>query len=568
MDEINPMNTNLRSFINRFYLLLLIIAHVLFNVIWIYHDNRTLWHDYAWYFNRSIEYFELLKTDGVAFFKNILSLDDENPLFWRMHPYRIIGPLAAVPFYFIFGLSDSIARLSSLFFMVIVMLCTYGIGKKAMGSHGALLSVFLLSTYPLFSEQSRLFSPEFASMAMVALSVYLLAKTNFFSNKKYSILFGICFGLGLITKLHFFVGIIGPLVYVLLVIIKRACQDGNRKIRLSTLKNVIYFFLFGFGIALIFFAPHIKSIFYRLTHILFSDEMADIYNSPDPLSVEGLLHLIFQMHHNILSFFYFVIFVISFIITIFLIKREKGNTYLHMILFWFLISHIILTIVRIKNTSYTLIMCPAIALISSFGVSKIPKAFFRHFIITVIVIVGSVQFYAYSFGTKLLPQRIILQERPEDFKKHPIFPYGYILFQQYPWCRPSSQDWNIAQIVFLIHTLSSKEPPYQNVLSVAELDQFGPAPFQYVSNMKGYALKFETIFWDIKKEGLGPMSDFDFVILKTGYQGWSLTYDNSTFSDNYKLLLDHLTHSDHFTKSSVRFFLPDKSTVSVYQRIP
>jgi len=124
-------------------------------------------------------------------------------------------PLSAVPLYRLLGLSSDVAVMVNVFYMGILIAAVYGIGKQLYGRRVGLLAAFLISVFPMTFAMSRYFYMDFALMVMVALSVYLLVRTEGFAHRGYSLLFGFSLGLGMLTKWAFPAFVAPPLIVVL-----------------------------------------------------------------------------------------------------------------------------------------------------------------------------------------------------------------------------------------------------------------------------------------------------------------------------------------------------------------
>jgi 4-amino-4-deoxy-L-arabinose transferase-like glycosyltransferase len=114
--------------------------------------------------------------------------------------YPPLYHLAMVTSYKVFGVSMDAAVSVNLVFLVVLLLAAYGIAARIGGRTTGLLSAFVTSTFPMIFGMSRYTYIEFALTAMVALGIWLLLLSEGFRNKRYSVLFGICAGVGLLTK--------------------------------------------------------------------------------------------------------------------------------------------------------------------------------------------------------------------------------------------------------------------------------------------------------------------------------------------------------------------------------
>jgi hypothetical protein len=87
-------------------------------------------------------------------------------------------------------------------FMVLLALSVFGLGREIDRSRGdgALLAVALLFFYPIVFGLSRSFMVDFAALACIALSAYLLLRTEEFRRPGFAALFGLSLGVGALIK--------------------------------------------------------------------------------------------------------------------------------------------------------------------------------------------------------------------------------------------------------------------------------------------------------------------------------------------------------------------------------
>ncbi|MCD6309636.1 MAG: glycosyltransferase family 39 protein [Candidatus Eremiobacteraeota bacterium] len=107
---------------------------------------------------------------------------------------------ASIPFHAIFGRGLPGLQSTTLFFIIILLLSTYGTGKRLWNEKVGLLAEFLAGTSPgvIFYFPNFLLDVPLAGMVM--LSLYFLFSSGEFRNRGYSILFGISIGLGALVK--------------------------------------------------------------------------------------------------------------------------------------------------------------------------------------------------------------------------------------------------------------------------------------------------------------------------------------------------------------------------------
>ena len=150
-------------------------------------------------------------------------------IFDNKSPYPPLFHISAVPFQMVFGMSEDVAVMVNAFYMAVLLLAVYGIGRKLYDGSAGLLASVLLSLFPMAFSMPRYFFVDYALMSSVTLSIYLLLLTNGFQSKRYSFLFGISFGLGMLIKWSFIVFLLAPLCFVVLK--SPVIKDIRQKLR-------------------------------------------------------------------------------------------------------------------------------------------------------------------------------------------------------------------------------------------------------------------------------------------------------------------------------------------------
>jgi 4-amino-4-deoxy-L-arabinose transferase-like glycosyltransferase len=114
-----------------------------------------------------------------------------------------------------FGMTLDAARLPNLFFLLLLTLGVYFLGKRLFDSKTGLLAAILVSLFPIVHGLTREIYVDLALLAWAACAVALLLASNRFQSPFYCFLFGIVCGFGLLTKWTFPVFIGGPVLWVL-----------------------------------------------------------------------------------------------------------------------------------------------------------------------------------------------------------------------------------------------------------------------------------------------------------------------------------------------------------------
>ncbi len=127
--------------------------------------------------------------------------------------YPPLVSYASVPFYRVFGESESTGILTMTFFLALLVLSVFFLGKHLFSSLTGLLAAAFTASFPIVIEFSRVFMLDLPLMAMVAFFVLLLVKSENFDRLSWSIAAGAAFGAGELTKWTFFFFVIFPLAY-------------------------------------------------------------------------------------------------------------------------------------------------------------------------------------------------------------------------------------------------------------------------------------------------------------------------------------------------------------------
>jgi len=133
---------------------------------------------------------------------------------WSYYPP--LFHFSALPWQRFLGVSEDVAAMTNVIYMAVLLLSVYGIGARMFDRQVGLLASCLVSLFPMSFSMARYYYLDYALMAAVALSVYLLLLVNGFESKKYSLLFGLSLGLGMLIKWLLIFFLLGPLCIILL----------------------------------------------------------------------------------------------------------------------------------------------------------------------------------------------------------------------------------------------------------------------------------------------------------------------------------------------------------------
>lgn len=549
-------------------LAVIILFHIINTFIWLKIDKSYLKLDAWGHYRYSLEIFDFLK--GI--FHNI-PLSSIEPMKW----HGLLVGFTTAPFYFIFGSSqDTAVMINSIISLIILVLSTYGIGKKLFNKETGLLAVLVLTSYPIIFNNLRIYMLDLPLTSIVTLSLYLLAVCEDFSNRKKSLLFGLSFGLGLLVKFNYIAFIIGPLVFILYGVLKEKSTLSNVK-----LKNIVYLTIVAASLSLAFYILRSKDMFHRIYEIS-NFGLFQIYR---PVFSEFLIWrvswLLKYLELSIsqgLSFLFFIVLVIGFMLFNTRIP-SKDKWLLYLVVIVPLFAQIFFFSIPAEcMLRYNMPFLPVLAVILSAGLSSIKNKIFKIVFLSAILLAGMIQFFAVSYGIPLLSKKIEFPviEKPYDF--------NLTLFQQNigvpPFLNdksshPSSADWKSTQVLdAIIKSNVSKERV--KVLSLSNIPEI-----------------FEAMAYQVlKKRELIDLMPATSITMERFYEKrhapldmLCITSDYIIISNNTESVWEMVFSSDHAWKEKIEnarktfyenisrfklietFKLPDGSKLFIYKNI-
>ena len=388
--------TDMRPVINKYHYALagIILFFVSTNSIWLIKDQAPPMWDQAFYLDGSEVLYQTLTGKGVVPFLEVFT-----------GIFQIKAPLIAVlpvPLYALLGEGYKSALLVNLAFLVLASLYLYKLGALIAGRKEAVLSIFILNTFPLIFAMSREFLVEYGLMTFVIIWMYYLIKSNDFEDKKCACLLGIILGLGMLMKISFFLYVLPPAVFLF----TRKVIERKEMSRTS-MKNILIILSVGILISGIWYFRNLPSII----HFAFTSGFGDTarnWGMGEVFSIKTILaywtHII---NYGISAYFFFLI-ILLVIVNFFIREKKESLTHGDKINFfflitWFAIPFIVFTFGVNKDYRYTAPLWPAIALLMGIALIRISEKYGRAFLFILLIFPLLNYFYvSFSPGTVFL----------------------------------------------------------------------------------------------------------------------------------------------------------------------
>ena len=526
-------------------LTVLFLIYAIYDYIWLLKNSFPPGQDEAWHLMSSLYYYNILTSGSIG---SILSIDTIQKIVnveWYYPPFFKL--FTAFVYIIVGSTSMTTAIMANVVFLGILLFSTYGIGKQLFGREVGLLAAIIVSIYSSVFAYETTYLIDFSLMAMITLSIYMLLCTKLFTDFRYSLAFGIIFGLTLLTKWTAIFFIIGPLVYT------TYCSfDVNRKDDIS--RKVIYIVLALIStvtIASIWYIPN------GLTAYNLIEDTAPNYSlingeSPNIFSFSNLSYYLVAIIDQT-SYLLTLIFIVG---LMFLIRKNvdyiRNNSWF--LLSWIVIPILVLTIQMNKNSRYSISVLPAIAIISAFWiVSMVERKSEQNkkvkiLVITIVVLIlGS---HIISMVNSMVNSMSYGNNNDKDWKHEEIL-------------RFIKADIDIGKMDGINSTYDVNKS-FWNIAVMVDSNFMSGRVFEYYSYKLGLPFSIYNCDYIGEQAFRDQFLSFDYLILKTGVG------NKTNETGIYQSIMNNETI--YFRQNEYNFMLikreklPDGSDIYIYRR--
>ncbi len=409
---------------HHFFLMAIILFAIGSNLIWILLDIRPPSYDQGLHLFRTFNYWEAISSGSEDWWQDLLNVEPFYPPFYH---------LSLIPLSLVFGFTLDTGVIGNSFYMVILILSTYGIGNILYSRNIGLFAAFLVSFYPIILSMSREYILSVMLVSITTLAYYLFLKSENFENKKYSFLFSIIYASGLMVKwtffiytfpvvlaglwghklnfrdrifqftyyfglicvliiIPFFIYILGayrwiPLILELILILALIKSFPFASITIQKFINLVSLTCISILICFPWYAHNLINILIGMSKFAFS--------GADPeLGVVSwnyyLKIMITQMGYPVLS-----IFAVTFFF--YFLKKDQINW---LVISWAIMPIIVMTFVDNKDSRYTMPTLPAMAMITSVTLFHIKNIPFKKLLLS---ITGGTAFVTFLYSGFFIP---------------------------------------------------------------------------------------------------------------------------------------------------------------------
>ena len=501
---------------------------------------------------------------GIAteFYRILQSPTLDSPL--KMNQYLLDHPPFRPPLYpltitsilLFTGIQNSykIALWLNCIYFIITVVFIYLIAKQIISKTASLMASLLFASFGWTLFYLHFTYSETATTAFVAVCIYLLIKADYLKNRKYSILFGIAFALGLFTRWVIPLFLSGPFIFIVyrFLILKT-------KVTKEMIKNATYVVLILLPV-IIFHFIDIKGFGSYITSQAASGPLQSLVPAErrNFFSYASAVYYIKVFEQLTIFFFALMVIGIGFCTT----KFKKYGLFL----LWFLVPYIIFSFaVIIKDDRYIVPIYPFVALVSAVFIEEIRNKNFKVILISIVIIISSFSFFGALWAIGPMSKGL-----DSFLLKMPIGHERRIHTAPIVW--PPAKNFSNAEIImstlsYDIEMTKTKDPIILNLFSIHPLEN---ALFSINVYQRIRPYNFTNL---VGSSGAGAAIDAiansSYLILKSGQVS-----DNYFPRNNY-ILLDATARSVRdkwenlkenymfIEKVSIPF---DKSFVEIYRR--
>ena len=369
------------------------------------------------------------------------SMEEEHIWIWPRLVYTATFPLTAL-----FGLTPRVIIFSNGIWLAVLIFSVYFIGLKNMNPQAGFLSALVVSFFPATYGLSRKYGLDFPLMAMVALNLYWLIQTDFFSNRTPSFLFGCTMGLGLLVKVQIIIFMAGPLIFALgggVLRFFRGHQESGAPKGIQgfrpgrSLINVLIAALCMGLISSLFWRGNLDNIYN-----VFFKHATEIEEFAGYVDIDAG-----YLRSFVLSPQYFAFYVVTtilyvsplfFALSIIMLPAFLSSSFRAkmFVILSIIIPYIIWTAIEIKYAVFYLVGLPAFSIVIGVGLASLRKKLLKYGLTGVAVAWGLFHFLNLSFSVG-----------PAPYKNCALFSGNFLRDDGYPvWAHPAIEN-NLETVV-------------------------------------------------------------------------------------------------------------------------
>lgn len=404
--------------------------------------------------------------------------------------YEYYPPLVYVltkPFYRLFGYSIFGALTSNLLWLGILIFSTYGIAKNLWNKKVGLTAVLILAATPILVAQFKEYMLDGPLIAWVALSVYLLIKSENYSKQSYNLLLGVILGLGMLLKWTYIGFVIFPVLYFFVLAVSQSLKEK----KWQNIFNFIFVVITAVAISFPWYYIHRTA--------LIQDFRSNGLGDSDPTSLRSIWTWLFYPIQSLNFYFFLPLGLIVWIMLITSIILRKFRNIL--LLGSFLIPWLIFVLLPNKDLRYFIPALLFVILIVASGIAKLPLRYQKPLVGFLIV---AFLFYQINLlvGWQQDKKVLIPISRGDASRRIPNLDLAVYRQFYYTTGLPDKENWHVEDIVSKIKANNRSSQEKIKVVFLGQQDW----KFNFYTLL--YYSQKNQPFFDVSDSVNGSKADF------------------------------------------------------------
>lgn len=460
--------------------------------------------------------------------------------------YWLSAPLA----HLFWPSADTFAGIHALF-LAILLLATYGLARSMGGTGAGLLAACVVGLYPILYGLERHYLLDFPLTAMVALSNWLLIRSEGFRERRTAIAYGASLGLGMLTKWPFALFVAGPFLVTV------AFRVGRER---AGWTNILWASGTGFLVAAPWYIANFRS-----TIAFAASQSAWAQAEGDPLlgSIVRLKYYALALVEQQILLPFAVLALLGLLVVV--TRRGLRHDTLFL-LSWIALPYLYFTFAANKDPRFTVPYLTALAIFSAQGLAWLKPRAVRAALTALIALYALLQFSGLSWGlSQRLPSGVLPPRVGIHVGSHLLPVYSEVVHMASP---AAPEDWQEqAMLHDLLATMSPQNGTRHAVLSVlANAEFFEPNAFTYYALAERLPVDVLYLPDPFRSHGAREkLAKSDYVITKTGDLGPAWTTKET--SELTQELLTPLSELGSQFELVGGYPLPDGSEGRLYRRV-
>ena len=293
--------------------------------------------------------------------------------------------------------------LPATFCFLLLMIATYGIGRRIFNPAVGLLAAALVGFFPMVNEMSRILKGDIFMASFIAASLFLLIDPRLFENRSRSVLLGVTMGLGMLSLGAFPLYFFPPALALAWASHRERSPDPSS--RSWSWSNVVLTVMIAAGLASTFYFP--DGLMRFLTGF-YQDS-----TRPRP-HMQNFLDFgpLFYFKSLVLQQMSWPLFLLALPGVPFLFRARIRRPHVWMLALWFLVPLAFFSVSPLKYHRYMLGTAPVPALLAAAGLLSIPSKALRTVLAGATVAMGLIINLGLSYEVSIPFHNAILLTKP------------------------------------------------------------------------------------------------------------------------------------------------------------